>query len=166
MAEYQESTLHKIREAASTDLGHGLLRMVTYDNRTEDYVNDWITLEPYREDHRFPRIQGVLLALEQFPDLAPRSNEHERHEQLKAILRVTMHFNFDTEKVTVVRSGAFKSTRLFIADEGIRSLLTNHGDPGAVADIIIERNLIDYEQIAAVINTLNESEPALGSGVL
>jgi hypothetical protein len=165
---FRDSTLHKIKVAAAdTDLQYDLLRVVTYDRRSEDYVLDWIALEPFRAEHRFPRIQGVLLSLDLFPDLAPQSDEERRFEQLKAITRVTMHFSFDKKKISVVRSGAFKNTKLYISDKNIRSLITTHEYPGFVADIIIERDLTNYAQIAGVITVMAESETsALTAGVL
>jgi hypothetical protein len=167
MVGHQDDTLQKIKSAARTELGNDLMRMISYDNRTEEYVRDWIALEPFRAENNFPRTQGVLLSLDLFPNLAPQSEEAKRHEQLKAITRVTMHFNSDKGTVTVARSGAFKNTRLYITDEGIRSLLTDHEYPSAVAALIIERNLTEYDQIAGVISAIAESEASvLTAGVL
>jgi hypothetical protein len=78
-----------------------------------------------------------------------------------------MHFSFDKEKITVVRSGAFKNTKLYIADEDIRSLITTHEDPHFVAGIIIGRDLSHYAQIAGVVTAMADMESAvLNVGVL
>lgn len=166
MMEYQDDTLRRMKIAARTELGSDLMRMVSYDKRTEEYVRDWLAFEPYKREHDLPRIQGMLLALDQFPHLAPQSQEEKRYEQIMAIIRVTVHFNLDNEKVSVARSGAFKNARLFIADEGIRTFITTNENPCVVADIIISRNLTDHEQIAVLLATMNESETVLSTGVL
>jgi hypothetical protein len=53
-----------------------------------------------------------------------------------------------------------------IADEQLRDLLTTYENPDAIADIIINRNLTDPDQITAVHETMTSTTSSISDGIL
>jgi len=54
----------------------------------------------------------------------------------------------------------------YIKDAELRGLLTTHETPSVVADLIIQRDITDAEQIATLLDTMSVTPNVLTDGVI
>lgn len=168
---YSDETLHRListpRELGWTAAGE--LGVMLRGFPSEAHVNDWFTLRPvFSPSRNIDRIEHLIDSLNEYRNLTPQTNGSypiERTGQAQAVSRVTQHFITagDGFNEDINRNGNLIQT---IADEGLSDLLTTHEDPAAIADIIIDRNLTDPEQITALYETMTTTENAISEGTL
>jgi hypothetical protein len=169
---YSSETLHMIMEKAETEMSSGLLSRVAYDKSPEKLLIDWMMFKPeggsshQAETAWMARIDPILLGFAHYPHMAPQDEPETRRAQGNAILRLIdkmadKGFSFITSYSNVDRQRV-----VHIADEGIRDLITTYPDPDAVADLIIERDITDAEQLAGILEGMTRTGRTLRDGVL
>lgn len=164
---YSDETLHRFAATAKTFIGADLNDFLLGAEADEEYVNDWITAEPtaYLADiDSVPIIQG----LPQYKNLTPQHDGHypdRRVEEVVAITRVTAHL-FDLSYGIEYGVNDQELNMHYIEDEKLRDLLTTHENPAAVADLITARDLMDADQITALLDTMNTTASAISDGVI
>lgn len=170
IATYGDETIRRVIAAAETEMYDDLFQKVVYDKVSDEFISDWIMLRPEASEHDMPNIDALIYGLKHYAHLAPQSEPEKRLEQGNAIVRV---INFMSGKgwafVTTLsdRTNYGKPQRVaYIADEGIRDLLTTHQNPGAVADIIIDRDILDAAEVASIADNMSHAPAVLTEGVL
>lgn len=172
LSAYSPATLQRVREIAETARGYDLLEMISLDGVPEDTANDYCTLSHVLEAEKMYKNEGFrhLNALPHYKHLDPiiaGDYPDKRLAKATAIIRVTKHL--EMMGVDVLAENPFgedESWIKFIPDEKLRDLLTTSDDPEHTADIIIERNIFDEDEINAVLATMNETPDALQNGTL
>jgi hypothetical protein len=164
LPKFTPEALTLFRESADTRLGEELLHLLAYKYRSEQYLVDWILINPYSGVGQNADVHYVVRALPHYDHIAPLSNSKERSEQSRAILRVTDYLAGTKQGYNVVSDG--DDEYAIITDEKLRLLLTTHKDPAAVADIIVNRGITDADQIVKLLATMNEDATVLNDGTL
>lgn len=164
LPKFTTEALVLFRESADTRLGEELLHLLAYKYRSEQYLVDWILINPYSGVGQNADVHYVVRALPHYENLAPLSNRKKRSEQSRAIFRVTDYLAGKKHGYMVISDG--DDDYALITDENLRTLLTTHSDPAAVADIIVNRGITDAEQIVKLLATINETATALNDGTL
>jgi hypothetical protein len=162
-----DDTLNRLATAAGANYGFEALKMVTNHHFDESYMSDWLHLKPVVDELLLSNVDPTLgaVALNHYESIAPQDDPERRTEQLAAIYRVDNHLNRAGTGMTSYGT-LFHPRVSYIADEHLRTLLTTHKDPGAVADLIIDRGLTDTAQIIALTELMDRSTPALREGTL
>lgn len=164
---YSDETLHRFAATAKIFIGADLNDFLLGAEADEEYVNDWITVEPtaYLADiDSVPIIQGFT----QYRHLTPQHDGHypdRRVEEALAINRVTAHL-LDLGHGIEYGVNDKELNMQYIEDEKLRDLLTTHENPAAVADLITQRSITDPDQITALLDTMNTTASAIQEGVL
>lgn len=169
---YSSETLHLIMDKAETEMSSGLLSRVAYDKAPEKFLIDWMMFKSEGDNSQqaatawMARIDPILLGFGHYRHMAPQSEPEKRLAQGNAILRLidkmaNKGFSFITSYSNVSRQRV-----IHIADEGIRDLITTYPDPDAVADLIIERDITDAEQLTGILEGMTRTGQALREGVL
>jgi hypothetical protein len=164
---YSDETLHRFAATATTDIGGDLNDFLVGAEADEEYVNDWITIEPTALAEGFDSVP-LLQGLQKYENLTPQKDGHypkRRTEQVLAITRVTAHladkghgfYNGFTDEGLSVE---------YIEDDKLRDLLTTHENPTAIADIIIQRDITDADQIMILLDTMDATANAINDGAL
>lgn len=163
---YSDTTLHRLIAAAP--LLDTVLRYLLFVTRpNEDYLNDWMTAEPIAVKEIIDS-EPVIQGLHRYETLTPQKDgtyPARRVDQVGAIARVTAHFldlGYGIEYG--VNDQGFNIQ--YIEDENLRDFLTTHENPGAVADLIIERGITDVQQLTALLRTMDHTFNAVHDGVL
>jgi hypothetical protein len=164
---YSDETLHRFAATATTDIGADLNDFLVGAEADEEYVNDWITIEPTVLQEGGDSVP-ILVGLKKYENLTPQKNGHyplRRIEEVLAITRVTIHLEdlghgfyngFNDEGLSVE----------YIEDDKLRDLLTTHENPTAIADIITQRDITDADQIIMLLDTMDATANAINDGAL
>jgi hypothetical protein len=164
---YSDETLHRFTATATTNIGADLNDFLINTEADEEYVNDWITIEPTALQEVIDSIP-IIQGFQQYKNLTPQQDGHyppRRTEEVLAITRATAHL-LDLGYGIEYGVNAREFNMHYIEDVKLRSLLTTHENPGAVADLITERDMTDADQITALLDTMNTTTNAIQEGVL
>lgn len=171
LSTYSTATLHRVRAAASTGLGYDLLDVISYNDHPEETVNDYCMLYPVLKAERMykseiSRYLNSLLHYKHLDRVKAGDYTERRLAQASAVIRVTKHLSRMGVPVRVDSPDDENEMIEYITDGGLRDLLTTSDNPERIADIIIERNIIDAEEIAAVLKTMDDTPDSLQNGTL
>lgn len=164
LPKFSTEALLLFRESADTRLGEELLHLLAYKYRSEQYLVDWILINPYSGVGQNADVHYVVRALPHYENLAPLSNRKKRSEQSRAILRVTDYLAGTKKGYMVISDGS--DDYAIIADERLRTLLTTCNDPSAVAEIIATRGVTDADQLVKLLAAMDETTATLNEGTL
>lgn len=161
---YSDGSLEALREAAPTRIGEELLHLLTVKRRSEQYIMDWLLINPYSGIGQWVEVHYVVRALPHYETLAPVSKRAQRNEQARAILRATDYFAAVKHGIEVIGDG--EERYALISDEKLRTLLTTYESPSLVAEIIAGRGITDADQIMKLLDEMTESNNAIIEGTL
>lgn len=163
---YSDNTLRRLI-AAAPELDSGLRYLLFVTNPDEEYINDWVTIEPVVLEEVMDS-EPVIRGLHRYEKLAPQGDDNcssRRIDQVRAIARVTARFLDIIHGIeTDVNDEGFNIH--YIRNVELRVLITTHENPGAVADLIIQRNITDADQIRSLLSTMNATSSAIHDGTL
>lgn len=161
---YSDETLQRLTAAAITDVSSDLNEFICRGAANEEYINDWITVEPFVIQEGIDSVP-VLQGLQKYENLTPQKYGHyptRRTEEVFAITRVTAYF----EDLGHGIDYGVDYNMQYIEDERLRDLITTHENPLAVADLIIQRDITDADQIRIILTEMETTENAITSGAL
>jgi hypothetical protein len=164
LPKFTTEALVLFRESAETRLGEELLHLLAYKYRSEQYLVDWILINPYSGVGQNADVHYVVRALPHYENLSPLSNRKDRSEQSRAILRVTDYLAGAKHGYMVISDGS--DDYAIITDERLRTLLTTCNNPAAVAEIIATRGVTDVDQIVKLLAAMDETTATLNEGTL
>lgn len=163
---YGSATLHRLIAAAPL-LDESALQFLLIERVNDDHINDWITVELSALTEVMDT-DPVVRGLHDYKNLAPQQDGNyppRRVEQVSAITRATAHLlDFGRGITYDVDEEGFNTQH--IEDPRLRDLLTTHGNPKAVADVITQRGVTDTDQITALIDSMNSTAQAVRDGAL
>lgn len=165
---YSDATIRLIAKTAGTDLARALFSTLFYGDETEDYIVDWIMLDPIRPEGAF-QTRYCINGLAHVPHLEPRTDTHypqRRIDQAVALFRLTGYLDDIGVESKFPDPTNRNADTIYITDEKLRNLLMSHRDPGLIADLFIERGLRDIDQIKDVADSMERVVPALTNGAL
>jgi hypothetical protein len=168
MDEYSPETLRNLTNVAKTDMGFMTLKMIGYRKEQEAFLNDWVMLDrAVRDEDLMVKPDTMIRGLGHYENIAPASDPERRTEQGLAICRAISHMSFHRLGGVAEDRDVIDDKRFFyLEDKALRTLITTHHDPGAVAGLIVERNIIDGEQLAQLVINMDRTHAALGEGAL
>jgi hypothetical protein len=164
---YSDETLQRLTTAATTDAGSDLTEFICRGAADEEYINDWIAVEPFASQEGIDSVP-VLHGLQKYENLTPQKDGHypaRRTEEVFAITRVTAHFE-DLGHGIDYGVNPEDYNMQYIEDEKLRDLLTTHENPRAVADLIVQRDITDADQIRSLLAAMETTANAITSGTL
>jgi hypothetical protein len=165
---FSDATLHLIAKTSGTDLALALFNTLLYGEESEDYLVDWMMLDPVHPDGTF-QIRYCINGLAHAPHLEPRTDGHypqRRIDQAVALFRLAGYLDDIGIRSKFKDPNNGNSNTIYITDEKLRTLLMTHKNPGLIADLFIERGLRDVDQISAVADSMEKMAPALTNGAL
>lgn len=160
---HSDPMLYRLLDA-SPELHAGLRHLLVMTEPEEAYINDWLTVEPIALQETMDS-DPVIRGLHRYENLAPQEYGPRRIEQVRAIARATARFfglghgighDVDDQGFNIH----------YIEDVKLRNLLTTHENPGAVADLIIHRDITDARQITNLLETMDVTAKAIHDGAL
>lgn len=160
---YSDITLNRIREEAP-ELDASL-RYLFFDTKPSDeYLYDWFTVEPIAVQEIIDA-DPIIRGLHRYENLAPQEDSARRIDQVRAIARVTARFlDLGHGIEHDVDDDGFNIS--YIEDVGLCNLLTTHENPGAVTDLIIQRDITDAQQLTALIDAMGSTANPITNGML
>jgi hypothetical protein len=164
---YGDATLQRLIEASDTKLGYHLHSLLRNNQPSEDRLNDWITVKTIPHD-RTTDDELIINGLETYTSLTPQDHGHypaQRATALHAIVRITAHLGKAGTGLTFDTTD-HQESMVTIEDEELRDLITTHGDPSSIADLIITRNLTDSDQIKDLCKIMTNTASAINAGAL
>jgi hypothetical protein len=163
---YSSATLYRLIAAAPV-LDGSIQQLLLMERVHEYHLNDWVTVELSALTEVMDT-DPVIRGLYRYEHLAPQKDGNyppRRIEQVSALTRVTAHLLDLGHGITHdVNEDGFNTQH--IEDPKLCDLLTTHGKPSAVADLITERGITDADQITALLDTMNTTTNAIRDGVL
>jgi hypothetical protein len=164
---YSDESLTRFAATALTSSGADLRDLLVKQKSSETHLNDWITIDSIaREDGDAP--DPITAGLDYYESLTPYSSgayPDRRREEILAITNVTIHLISSQHGISYGIPKHYHGIA-FIEDAKLRDLITTHKNPNAVADLIIERDITDTEQITALLETMSATTNAIRDGVL
>ena len=170
LPKYSTSTLHRIIES-TPESALTILTIIRRYQPNDEQLNDWISVA-----HINRMVGGlppeVMLGIPQYKHIEKHdgSNPGRREEQVKALVSVTMYFAADYEDY---RYSQLAGTELwstskiqFISNAKLSDLITTHENPSAVASIITTRDILDPDQITAILRVMKKTAASINNGVL
>lgn len=162
---YGDATLHRLITAAEKGFQEHTFNVLVYGvSFDEQYLNDLITVEPFLTFTSFGP-STIINSLMRYERLTPQSSDgypERREQQVIAITRAVLHL-FDLAKGIEVDT---LKEQFFIADPELRELITTHEEPGVIADLIIQRDIVDAEQLTTLLDTMSTTPNPLTLGVI
>lgn len=163
---YSDNTLRRFI-AAAPELDSGLRYLLFVTSPDEEHINDWVTIEPVALEEVM-NSEPVIRGLHRYEKLAPQGDGNcssRRIAQVRAIARVTARFlDLGHGIEHDVNDEGFNIH--YIENVELRDLITTHKNPGAVADLIIQRDITDADQIRSLLSTMNATSSAIHDGTL
>lgn len=171
ISQYSPATLRRLHQEFTPSELNFLADSIITHEETEEFVNDLILLKDQLVgDLGSPGKRSLYLrGISHYEHIAPQvdgSYPARRLAQATAVLRITAHLKREGVKNQGVREEGGAKTFAYIADERIRTMLTMHEDPEALAELIISRGLTTSEDIEAVLVMMTGVSPALRTGSL
>jgi hypothetical protein len=168
---YSRATLRRLHQEFTPSELNFLADSIITHEETEDFINDLILLKDQMgDDLGAPGRRSLYLrGISHYEHIAPQvdgSYPARRLAQATAVLRITGHLRREGVKNHGLREEGGAKMFAYIADERIRTMLTTHEDPEALAELIISRGLTTSEDIKAVLLTMTGISPALRTGSL
>jgi hypothetical protein len=163
---YSSATMHRLIAAAPV-LETNLRQLLLMERVHEDYLNDWVTVELTALTEVMDT-DPIIRGLHRYENLTPQRDgayPARRIEQVSALTRVTAHL-LDLGHGIEHDVNDEEFNIHYIADPKLRNLLTTHENPAAVADLIIQRDITDADQIIILLDTMNATANAINDGAL
>lgn len=166
LSRYNDATLHRLIAVAPV-LDGSIRQLLMMERVHEDHLNDWITVELSALEEVMDT-DPVIRGLRRYQELAPQKDGNypaHRIEQVSALTRITAHlldlghgieYDVDEDGFNIH----------IIADPKLRTLVTTHENPSAIADLIISRNLTDPDQLTALLDNMSTTTNAIRNGVI